>query len=170
MIVTLIAAMAQDRVIGSEDGGIPWEMPRDRDHFRSYVDGKWLAVGRKTYEEMTDWFGDSVPIVVTSDPDYRPHSRAHRVATSATRAVDLARANGAREIVFIGGGELYERALPIATKLVLTRIDADIDGAVRFPKFEDNEDWIRVAADSWPADDENPHPMRVEIWERPGRE
>ena len=53
MKLSLIVAMDERRLIGSMSGGLPWQgIERDREHFRSYVKGKALLLGRKTYEEM----------------------------------------------------------------------------------------------------------------------
>ena len=168
MIVTLIAALGRDRVIGSVSGGIPWDLPRDREHFRAYTARKWLLVGRRTYGEMEGWFGERVPLVLTRNSAFRPHSPSHRPVGSVTAAIDLARASGARELVVCGGAEVYGASLPFADRLVLTRVELDLGtpGAVRFPDFEAEPLWRLRYQELWPKES-GVSRARLEVYERP---
>lgn len=167
MIVTLIAALDRDRVIGTTSGKIPWDLPRDREHFRAYTAGKWLLVGRLTYGEMEGWFGDRTPLVLTRDPAFRSHSPAHRPVGSVAAAMDLARASGAAELVVCGGAEVYARTLSFADRLVLTRLELEVGtpGAVRFPDFEAEPAWRLRHLESWPPEAGLPR-ARLEVHER----
>jgi len=151
MLVSLIAALAHDRVIGSSTGRIPWDLPRDRAHFRQRTEGRWLLVGRTTYLEMEGWFGSRSPIVLTRDSEFSPHHPSHRIATSPAAAIDLARRNGARELLVCGGAGVYAATLPFADRLLLTRIDLApaIPDPVRFPDFESSGEWTLRHAESW---------------------
>lgn len=164
MIVSLIAAMDENRVIGSGDGFIPWDLPRDKEHFRSYTAGRWMLLGRTTYEEMEGWFTTQVPVVVTSRADYP----ARRVAHSVPEAVAMARRNGATELVVGGGGALFASALPHADRLVLTRIDGtfDVTEPVYFPEFESSGEWRPTYRETWMKDRENPHSSVLQIWDK----
>jgi len=167
MLVTLIAALARDGTIGSASGGIPWDHPRDRRHFRAYTAGKWLLVGRRTYGEMDGWFGDRIPLVLTRDASFRPRSPGHRTVASVGGAIDLAQGNGAGELVVCGGGEVYAHCLPFADRLVLTRIEVDAacDGAVRFPDFASGSAWKRRYRETWPGK-ARPGEAQLEVYER----
>lgn len=164
----MIAAMAQGRVIGSENGEIPWSLPRDQAHFREYTQGKWVLVGRKTYEEMTGWFGDRTPIIITRKKGYTPAHSWHRVSSDVREAIRLAQSSGARELVVIGGSSLYQAALPFANRLVLTRIDAEfsVEKPVTFPDYQSASDWSLIFREDWQPDPENPHRMELEIFDR----
>lgn len=155
MIVTLIAALAGDRVIGETSGRIPWDHPRDRAHFRSRTAGQWLLVGRSTYVEMEGWFGDRTPIVLTRDTAFRPFSPAHRLASSVPAALDLARANGVGELFVCGGATVYAATLPYADRLLLTRLALSLQVAepVQFPDFASTGGWNLRAVEPWPAAD-----------------
>lgn len=153
MLVTLIAALAGDRVIGETSGRIPWDHPRDRAHFRARTAGRWLLVGRRTYLEMEGWFGDRTPIVLTRDPAFRPFSPGHRIAASVPAALDLARANGVTELIVCGGADVYAASLPHADRLVLTRLALSLQVAdpVHFPDFASTGDWRLQSVEHWPA-------------------
>lgn len=169
MIVSLIAALGEDRILGTPDGGIPWDLPRDRAHFRACTAGKWLLVGRRTYGEMDGWFGERRPIVLTRSPEWRPAAPGHRVASSVPAAISLAKDEGAScELVVCGGAAVYAAALPFADRLVLTRIDWQGDdlAAPRFPDWERDARWRPIYRESWPADGENPHAATLSILAR----
>lgn len=155
--VTMIVAMTQDSVIGSKNGGIPWSLPRDKTHFRSRTSRRWLLVGRITYQEMTGWFGDRTPIVLTRDLAFQPDKKAHRVASSVPEAIALARDNGTRELVVCGGSAVYHAALPFADRLIVTKIsfDGEVIDPVRFPDFESTEKWKLTGREQWNRDEYN---------------
>ncbi len=161
----MIAAMDRNRVIGSKSGGISWDLPRDRNHFRNYTAAKWMLIGRATYEEMEGWFTDQIPIVITRQIDYCPAHPDHRVATSIEEAIETAREHGALELIVSGGATLYAAALPLANQLILTRIEHSFDGDLVFPDFENSDHWTLTSSEPWPSDHENAYAMNLEIWQ-----
>lgn len=167
MIVSLIAALAEDRVIGSVGGGIPWEHPRDRAHFRARTAGRWLLLGRRTYEEMRGWFGERTPIVLSRNGRLALQHPSHRLASTVPEAISLARAGGTGELLVCGGASVYAESLPFADRLLLTRLDLRIDVTepVRFPDFEAVRDWQLVHLERWPRT-ENAVAARFEIYRR----
>ncbi|MEZ5302562.1 MAG: dihydrofolate reductase [Verrucomicrobiales bacterium] len=159
--VTLIAALARVRTIG--DGGkIPWHLPRDVAHFRAYTLGKALLAGRRTFEEMRGWFTDHTPFILTNQPTRRGGFRTVRTPAQAAEA---AAGLGFDELVVIGGAQTYAAALPAATDLLLTRIEADITGDSRFPRW-DVAAWRLDRREEWPADADNEFAMTLEHWQR----
>lgn len=167
MLVISIAALAEERIIGSSKGKIPWKLPRDKAHFRACTAGRWLLVGRKTYSEMTGWFEDRTPIVLTSDREFRTNVSGHRVAHSLAEAIDLARGAGVSELMVCGGAHTYATALPMTDRLILTRIALKVDdeNAPRFPEFETSGEWQLISAEEWPAEDGGPA-ARLEMYDR----
>lgn len=165
MIVSMIAAMTPDRAIGGSDGGIPWNLPRDRTHFRRYTAGKWMLVGRRTYEEMAGWFGDRTALVLTKRKEFQPEA-GHRVVGSIAEGIEFARANGCGELVVSGGASVYEAALPFADRLILTTIETKIAGGAFFPECRDPAEWRLVHRETWPRDEENSHAAVLRILDR----
>lgn len=167
MLISLLAAMDRDRVIGSAEGRIPWDLPRDREHFRARTAGRWLLVGRATYGEMEGWFGDRIPLVLTGNPAFVPFEPSHRIAATPAAAIDLAAAGGADELVVIGGGKVFAATLPLADQILLTRIDlsSGVANPVRFPLFEDSDEWTLTHAEDWPGDGGIPD-ARYEVYAR----
>ena len=153
MTVTLVAAVARGGVIG-RDGGIPWRLPEDMARFRELTMGHPVVMGRRTWESLPDQFRP-LPgrgnVVVTRNPDWSAQG-ADR-AGSIEEALDLLESES--QVFVIGGGEIYAAALPFADELVLTEIDADIEGDTTFPswdrgEFEEIERHERVAEDGTP--------------------
>lgn len=165
MKVTLIAAVAKNGVIGSRSGGIPWNLPRDTQHFRAYMQGKWMLLGRKTFEEMEGWFTDQTPVVLTRSDDFVP-SLGHRVS-GAGEAIELAKANQVDELVVSGGSAIYHAVMSLANRLVITHIEAEFDGDLTFPGIDETE-WIVEGEEHWEPDELNEFPMRLRVYRRRG--
>lgn len=157
MKVSMISAMARRRVIGTGNGGIPWRLPRDSRHFRSYTNGKYLLLGRTTYEEMSGWFTDHHPIVLSRDPAY--HAEIGSSATNIHEAIEVAKSADANELVVCGGASIYHAALPFTEELVLTLIDADVDGSAYFPDYSGSIEWETLSEEQHEADEENEFAM-----------
>ncbi len=168
MQVSFVVAIDRNRLMGSEAGHLPWRLPRDVAHFRAVTAGKWLLLGRRTYEEMDGWFADQTPLVLSRDPDYRPQHPSHRVFTGVDATLDFARASGVGEVVVVGGARIFAAALETATRLIVTRIEAvyEVADGVYFPDFEKSREWRLVHAEHWPPDSENPVAMRLGYYER----
>jgi dihydrofolate reductase len=131
----LIAAVARNGVIG-RGGGLVFNDPADQRHFRQATLGCPVVMGRKTWESLPDRFRP-LPgrrnIVVSRNPMLV--LRGAELAHSLEDALELAAADAPRVFV-IGGAELYAQALPYADALLLTEVDADLEGDTRFPDWD----------------------------------
>ena len=161
-MVTLIAAMDKNRLIGTGQGGLPWHgVPRDKKHLRDYTAGKALLLGRRTFEEMPGWFGkDDRPIVITRNPAYGPGEDCF-VAGGFDQALDLAVEFGRDELVVCGGAEIYQLTLPFADRLVLTLLHGSFHtktGGVFFPEWQE-EEFEEVKREDFEADSGTPLSM-----------
>jgi len=131
MIVSLIASMSENRVIG-RDNAIPWDIPVDRRRFREITTGHPLIMGRRTFESIGRPLPGRTTIVLTRRSDYRPSGCL--VAPCLTDA--LALCAGADEVFVCGGGKVYREALPLAQRLYLTIVSGDWQGDTYFPEFD----------------------------------
>ena len=131
MRISLIAAMAQDRVIG-RGNAIPWRLPADLKRFKRLTMGHWLLMGRKTFESIGHPLVGRTTVVATRQPGYLPAGVL--IAHSIEEALNLAR--GQQEIFVAGGAQIYEATLPMADRLHLTRIERQYEGDAFFPVFE----------------------------------
>ena len=153
--------MAKNRVIGINNS-LPWKLPADMKWFRQHTLGKPVVMGRKTYESVG---GRPLPdrhnIVVTRDPNYDAGDAT--VATSIEEAIQ--KAGGVGEIMIIGGASFYEQTLPIANRMYLTEVDAEIEGDAWFPEYNLDE-WECVETQSHPVDEKNNHAMNFKIYHK----
>ena len=131
MKVSLVAAVAQNRVIG-QGGRMPWHIPGELKIFRELTTGKVLVIGRKTHESIGKVLPDRTTIVVTRQEGYAVPG-AH-VVYSIEAAFALARSLGG-EVVVGGGSELYAQTLDRADRMYLSHIHASFEGDTFFPEF-----------------------------------
>ncbi|MDR2787216.1 MAG: dihydrofolate reductase [Candidatus Accumulibacter sp.] len=141
-VVSLIAAVARNRVIGRDDR-LPWRLPGDMRHFRETTRGKPVIMGRRTWESLPEKFRPlpgRLNVVVSRNPACSVSGAV--LAGSLAEAVE--KAGNGDEIFIIGGAELYHQALPLAGRLYLTEIAAEFPGDVLFPEIHADE-WSEVA-------------------------
>lgn len=133
-MVSIIAAVARNRVIGSK-GEIPWDIPADRRRFRELTMGHPLVMGRKTFEGI----GAALPgrrcIVLSRQEGYDAHGCT--VAGSLEEALSLCREDD--EVFIAGGAEVYRQAFPLAERLYVSHVGVDPDGDALFPAIPETE-------------------------------
>ena len=133
-MITLIAAMDEERVIGYE-GSIPWHIKEDLQHFKEATLNKPVIMGRKTYESLKGPLSDRLNIVVSSNPNYlqeHPEVRVIQDLGSFLKRIQKEEA----EYMIIGGASIYQESLPYADKIILSLIKGKHDGDTFFPEFE----------------------------------
>lgn len=152
MIISMIAAMGSNRVIG-KDNDIPWHLPDDFKYFKTTTKGHHVIMGRKNWESLPDSF-QPLPgrpnVVITRQNDYKADGAI--VVSTLNEAIDIAKKGGEPEAFIIGGGEIYRMGLSLADKIYLTEINQSFDGQVTFPEF-DKSIWKEESRDHHPADD-----------------
>ena len=150
-IISLIAAMAKNRVIG-KDNQMPWHLPADLAHFKQITLGKPVIMGRKTLESIGKPLPGRHNIVVSRDNNYA--REGVDVVKSLEEAIKIA--GSVEEIIIMGGGNIYEQMLPLAHRLYLTHIDLEINGDTQFPEYK-HLGWQKISKEHRPADDKNCH-------------
>ena len=133
MNVSLIAALTRNRGLGFK-GDLLYRIPEDLKRFKTLTMGCPIIMGRKTYESIGRPLPGRLNIVVTrnSDVSFDGCTVAHDLESSLSQA----RFMKPREIFVIGGAQLYGEAMPFATKLYLTLIDAEKEADAFFPEYE----------------------------------
>ncbi|MBO7582308.1 MAG: dihydrofolate reductase [Treponema sp.] len=134
MISLLVAYTKNKRVIGAQ-GKIPWKLSSERNRFKEICRGKYVIMGRKSYEEIGHPLSYCTLVIVSSGPSTSSGTPCY--FNSLDAAINYCKAQGQEEILIAGGGNIYEQALPYADKIYATEIEADFDGDVFFPELED---------------------------------
>ncbi len=165
MCLSLISAMATNRVIG-RDNDLPWSLPEDMRHFMRTTLGKPVIMGRRTYESMGQPLPRRCNIVVSRSLAPPP---GVQMAESLQDALHQARldcsSSGETECFVIGGAQLYTASLPLAQRLYLTWVHAEIVGDTFFPEF-DLHAWREVQREEFPTAANRTHPFSVVIYDR----
>jgi len=155
MKTIIIVAMTKDRVIGMA-GRVPWHDSEDLKHFKRTTTGHAIVMGRKTFESIGKPLPGRRNIVITRNPDYGPPGprpptpdpqSSIDIVHSVDDALKLCRRRNEEKAFIVGGGQIYEQALPVADEMVITQIDRDdIAGDTFFPKWNPN-DWEVIPTD-----------------------
>ena len=157
--ISFVLAFDRNHVIG-KGGGLPWRLPDDMRRVRALTVGKPLIMGRRTYDSIGRPLPDRISIVLTRDAGFHPAGVL--VARSPEDALRLA--GNVPEVIVFGGAEVFRQFLPMADRIYLTEVDADVGGDTSFD-FDQSE-W-RVAEDiAHPADQRHAHSFKFLTLER----
>ena len=159
MIISMIAAMENDRIIG-KDNQMPWHLPADFAWFKRCTMGKPVVMGRKTYESIGRPLPGRANIVISRDASLVIEG----VTTVTSIEEALSAAGDAEEVMIIGGGTIYQACLAKAHKLYVTHIDAQVDGDTQFPAW--SSEFKEVHCETYQADEKNAYDMRFVVLER----
>lgn len=162
MKLSIIVAVAENGVIG-RGNDLPWRLSADLRRFKRLTMGHAVIMGRKTWESIGRPLPGRRMIVVTRQPNFQ--ADGCELAASLPAACGLASAGATNEAFIIGGAEIYRQALPLASRLYLTRVHATIAGDKFFPDYAAS-DWQLASSESFPADENNEYATTFEIHER----
>jgi dihydrofolate reductase len=165
MIISLIAALAKNHVIG-KNNDLPWNLPDDMKYFMQTTKGHHVIMGRKNYQSLPEKFRplpNRTNIVVTRQEGFQAPGCI--VVHSVGDGFELAENNGEPELFIVGGAEIYRAAMPHTQRMYLTEIHAVIEGDTYFPQFSQAE-WKEVSRTHHPADERHRFPFDFVIYER----
>lgn len=160
MTVSIIVAMAENGVIG-RDMDLPWHISADLKRFKALTMGHHIVMGRKTFESIGRLLPGRTTVIVTRQPDYQVDGAVIVNSLGAAQAA----ATDDSELFIIGGGQIYEIALPLADRLHVTRVHTEVDGDTSFPAI-DWDQWELVSAERHGADEKNDYDFTFESYQR----
>ncbi len=166
-ILALVFARAPNGVIG-KDGALPWRLKSDLALFKATTLFKPVIMGRKTWDSLPKKpLPGRLNIVLSRDGSFEPDQAL--VCESFTDALQIAREqavdDGAEEVCVIGGAAVFEAAWPKARRLYITEVQADIEGDVSLPLF-DEKDWRELRREAYPAGPYDDYPFIFRVLER----
>jgi dihydrofolate reductase len=171
--ITLIVACAENRIIGRA-GRLPFHIPEDLAWFHEKTAGQTVVLGRICFETWPKVRADGrQPVVITSQPEKILPSAAQKVepdlragsnlpggqvppqvtpliAVNVPAALLIAQSLPG-EIMVCGGQRIYEETLPLADRLLLTLVHAEVPGDTYFPEWRGlswRETWRREGRDA----------------------
>jgi dihydrofolate reductase len=143
MKLNLIYARAANGVIGLNNA-LPWHLPEDMAHFKRHTMGCPVIMGRKTWDSLPPRFRPlpgRLNIVLTRQPDWQAEGALR--ASTVNEACLQCPADG--ESWVIGGAEVYAQALPLASTVVVTEIEAEYEGDAHAPEL--GVEWVETSRD-----------------------
>ena len=162
MIISLIVAMDRNRGIGIENR-LPWRLPDDMKRFRRLTMGHHLLVGRKTFASIGKALPGRTMIILTRNPAFT--ATGCLVVHSIEQAIEIARTRGENELFIGGGSELYRETIPLAARIYLTEVDAEMEVDTYFPELDLNQ-WNESHVEIHPADERHSQPILFRPKER----
>lgn len=157
MILSLIAAMAKNRVIGAQ-GTIPWHIPGEQQLFKQLTLGHPVIMGRGTYESIGHPLVGRLNIIVSRNPEYRvPGCLPAASFAAALRLCPL----GAEEVFVLGGASLFAEGLAMADRVYLSVLHREVAGDTYFPELPAGQ-FRPVSTREYPGSD----PFTFTIYER----
>jgi len=162
MIISQIAAMARNRVIG-RDNRLPWHMPDDLAYFFRITEGHHIIMGRKNYEANGRALAGRVNIVITRNMHYKAPGCI--VVHSIPEALAYAEKHREQEAFIVGGGTIYAATLDMTGRIYLTIIDTEVEGDTYYPELNKDQ-WQIVSEDFHSANEQNPYDHTFIIYER----
>ena len=164
MIISHLVALSNNFVIGVNND-LPWKLKKDLQHFSAYTQNKAIVMGRKTFESIGRPLPNRKNIVISSTLN---DQEGIEIVSSLDQGIKVAdqwnkRNTESEEVVLIGGGYVFEESKNMVNKLVLTRVNCEVDGDVFYPEI-DLSNWKKISTESFKHDDENEYDFSVETF------
>jgi dihydrofolate reductase len=161
MSLSIIVAVSENGVIG-RDGNLPWHLSADLQRFKRLTMGQTIVMGRKTWESIGRPLPGRTSIVISRQADYKTKFSEVLLAASLEDSLSLATTE---ETFVIGGRAIYDCALPLADRLYLTRVHAEVEGDAFFPEVH-WEEWELVEQQRHESDERNEYPFSFQVYRR----
>lgn len=139
MFLTAVVAYTQNRVIGI-DNQLPWRLPDDLKFFKEQTLHKPILMGRKTFEAIGRLLPQRQTIILSRKPTYQVVGAEVISHLEQLQNVSLI----SKEVMVIGGGQIYRLCLPYCQKVLATEIKVTLQGDAFFPELK-KEEWREVA-------------------------
>lgn len=166
MRLSVIVAVAENGVLG-KNNALPWYLPEDLKYFRQTTMGKPIVMGRKTFESIGKPLPGRSNIVVSRNPDYRAEgvTVVGSLPEALELATDIAVIDGKDELMVIGGAAIYAAAIPLADRLYITEVHAEVAGDAHLPEVDWSE-WQELARERHAAAEPNPYDFSFVVYQR----
>lgn len=138
MIITVIAAIAKNGVIGRSNGEMPWHVKEEFQHFKNTTLGYPLIMGRKSFDALGKPLKGRLNIVLTKNAGYDPGFKEVVVFNQMEKALEYCKEASYNRAFIIGGGKIFEEYIPLADEMILSFLNFDAVGDVFFPEIDES--------------------------------
>ena len=148
-IISHLVAVSNNLVIGI-DNDLPWNLKADLAHFKKYTLNKIIIMGRKTYESIGRPLPNRINYVVSRTLNEIPGTSVFDNLEDAILRAEKENKKHSKdnEIVIIGGGHIFNETAASMNKLIITRVDCNIDGDIYYPEI-DLSKWRLIKTESY---------------------
>ena len=162
MKISLVVAASDNHAIG-KDNQLLWHLPKDMRFFKNTTWALPILMGRKTFESLGNKVLPGRMNMIITRQANKEYEGA-KVVSSLEQAIELAKQNDYKELMVIGGGEIYQMAMPLANTIYLTRVHTNIEGDTYFPAL--GAEWMLESSEPQLADEKHAFNFDFEIWQR----
>jgi dihydrofolate reductase len=157
MELVIVAAVSANGVIG-KDGGLPWKIPAEEKQYHDSIRGHWGLVGRKSIATEENILPVSGLFVLTRRESYT--SATYQVVNAIDDALARAREMKLKKLFILGGTEVYRQTIPMANRMIISFVNAVVEGQTIFPKY-DPEEWDIISTKYYPQQADNQYGFEV---------
>lgn len=167
MRVSIVVAVSENGVIGAK-GGLPWDLPDDQQFFKTLTLGGCIIMGRGTHDSVGRLLPKRTTLIISRNPEFSVEGA--QVFSAFGDAVTWARSQNVAEVFAVGGASVYAAALPVADRLYLTRVHAEVEGETRMPGPRDPAEagFQLVNEERRSPDERHALAFTFQTWERSG--
>ena len=158
----MVVAASKNNVIG-KDNQLVWHLPNDMKFFKNVTWGMPVLMGRKTFEALGKPLKGRKNMVLTRNGSWKAEGVV--TVSSLGDAKMLVKAMDVKELMIIGGGEIYKMLLGETNRIYITRVDGEFEGDAYFPEI-DPRIWKLTSRDDHPADDKHAYAYSFQVWDR----
>tara|TARA_B100000965_G_C19598238_1_gene761240 strand:- start:232 stop:738 length:507 start_codon:yes stop_codon:yes gene_type:complete len=165
IIISHLVALSNNNVIGVNND-LPWKLKTDLAHFKNYTTNKIIIMGRKTFESIGRPLPNRSNFVVSKTINKIEGAKVFKSTEDAiNNAKEVCMDKNLDEIVIIGGGYLFRDTLSITNKLVLSKVDCNIEGDVFYPDLN-LEEWNEISSENFIKNSDNDYDFSVITYEK----
>lgn len=167
MIISLLVAASTNNAIG-KNNQLLWHLPNDMKFFRNITWGMPIIMGRKTFESLNKKpLPGRLNIIITKQKELESlqNTKDTWIIHSIEEAITQAQQTDCKEAFIIGGGQIYQAAMPLAQSIYLTRVHANFEGDTFFPEINVKE-WKQISCKNYSADEKHIYSYSFELWKR----
>jgi dihydrofolate reductase len=147
--ISIIVALSENNVVGLRNQ-LPWKLSADLKRVKSLTMGHHIIMGRKTFESIGRPLPGRTNVIITRNTNYKAEGCV--IASSLQHALEIAVND--TEVFIFGGGEIFKEAMPLASKIYMTRVHTHLEGDTYFPEIKPF-DWRIVELQEFKADEKN---------------
>ena len=164
MILSHVVAASTNNAIG-KDNQLLWHLPNDLKFFKNITWAMPVAMGRKSFEALGNKpLNGRFNIIITRNKDFKAEGCV--VVHSLNDAIFVAQQNDYKELMILGGGEIYKQSIDISDKIYITRVHAVFEDADAFFPEIDESKWRLISNQDFFADEKHAYDYSFQLWDK----